>query len=62
LHKDSVARWITSKLKQTSDKIHAHHPLALMAAGVILLISASKDMSTYNTRAQVKLRLNPLKW
>ena len=28
--------------------------LALMAAGVIMLISASKDMSTYSTFSQVK--------
>ena len=35
--------------------------LALMAAGVILLISASKDMSTYNTFAQVKAAGEPSK-
>ena len=28
--------------------------LLLMAAGVVMLISASKDMSTYSTFAQVK--------
>jgi cytochrome c-type biogenesis protein CcmE len=32
-----------------------------MAAGVILLISASKDMSTYNTFAQVKAAGEPSK-
>jgi len=35
--------------------------LALMAAGVILLISASKDMSTYHTFAQVKASAEPAK-
>lgn len=35
--------------------------LALMAAGIILLISASKDMSTYSTFAQVKRAGEPSK-
>ena len=35
--------------------------LALMAAGVILLISASKDLSTYNTFAEVKAAGEPSK-
>ena len=35
--------------------------LVLMAAGVVLLISASKDMSTYNTFAQVKASSEPSK-
>lgn len=35
--------------------------LALMAAGVVLLISASKDMSTYNTFAQIKSAGEPSK-
>ena len=35
--------------------------LVLMAAGVILLISASKDMSSYNSFAQVKASNEPAK-
>jgi len=54
LHKDLVVQRLNPKSYISAMKIMPFLIIALMAGGIVMLISASKDMSTYSTFNHVR--------